>query len=502
MIICDVIATHARMRPNAPALIDLDRTQSWTYAELDRSVDRLAAWIVDHLGPNSGQRIATLTRNCAEMVILHHAATRGGAIFVPLNWRLAKAEILALLADADPMILFHDTDLDPMTDRQTLAVGELLSLGQNGRVPDPAARRPFGETACLLYTSGTSGRPKGVMLSEENFFWGATGYILANRVAHGSVFLCDMPLFHMAGIEGAARSIIQAGGTLLVAGAFDPGLTLRRMMDPLLKVSHYFCVPQMAAALWNHLDFDADRLRTIAGWTVGGAPNPKACSERFVTAGICLSEGFGMSETGPNFSMPAWDFDVLARKVGSCGLPMLGVQARIVDDEDQDVSPGIRGELWVRGPSVCQGYWNQPELSAKSFTDDWFRTGDTGMLDDEGFLYIVDRKKDMFISGGENIYPAEIEAVIAELDEVAEAAVVGVPDERWGEVGRAYVIPVAGRGVTAEEVIAHCAKRLARFKVPKTAVITTVITRTASGKVQKHLLRERALGEIVNVDPE
>jgi fatty-acyl-CoA synthase len=178
-------------------------------------------------------------------------------------------------------------------------------------------------------------------------------------------------------------------------------------------------------------------------------------------------------------------------------LPLLTVETKIVDEDGNEVSTGERGELWVRGPSVAMGYWNQPELSSKAFIDGgWFVTGDAAMVDEDGFFYIVDRKKDMYISGGENVYPAEVEAALAELPEIGECAIVGVPNERWGEVGRAYVIPVPGKSITAEQVIAHCTARLAKFKVPQSAVITDVIPRTASGKVQKHILRARALEEL------
>jgi fatty-acyl-CoA synthase len=470
----------------------------WTYGELDAAVNRLAVWLVEQFGANSGVRVATLSKNCAEMVILHHAGARAGIIFVPFNWRLAAAEIEALAADAAPEIVFHDPDFAPPTAaKRALPMADMLTLGVDGTKPPLGARRPFEDVATLLYTSGTSGRPKGVMLSESNSFWGCANFIHGNDVTMRSVFLCDMPLFHTAGLYAAARVPIQAGATLLITKGFDPVKTLERMTDPALKVSHYFSVPQMAATLWNQPTFDATKLSGIVSWAIGGAPNPKAQSERFVTAGVRISEGFGMSETGSNFAMPAHDPATLLRKAGSCGLPLLTVETRIVDDDGNEVPTGERGELWVRGPSVGMGYWNQPELTAKAFIDGgWFVTGDAAMKDDEGFFYIVDRKKDMYISGGENVYPAEVEAALAELAEVGEAAVVGVPNERWGEVGRAYVIPVPGKTISAEEVIAHCTARLAKFKVPQTAVITDVIPRTASGKVQKHLLRARALEEM------
>ena len=493
----DPVANYARSNPGGAALIDLESGRRWDYARLNIAVDRLAAWLVDEFGTNSGVRVATLAKNSAEILILQLAGTRAGTIFVPFNWRLAPAEIEALAADALPMIVFHDPEFAPPSAAgRALPIAQLLSLGTDGSRPPRDARRRFDDVATLLYTSGTSGRPKGVMLSEQNSFWGCTNFMLGNDVTARSVFLCDMPLFHTAGLFAATRVPIQAGGCVLISQGFEPQKTLARLTDPTLGVTHYFSVPQMAARIWNQPGFSPERLHGLVGWAIGGAPNPKALTQRFVDAGIRITEGFGMSETGSNFGMPTHDLDVLRNKAGSCGLPFMTIEPRIVDDAGRDVPAGQVGELWLRGPCITSGYWNQPETTSRAFRDGWFITGDAAMVDTDGFYYIVDRRKDMYISGGENVYPAEVEAAIAELPQVAECAVVGIADERWGEVGRAYVIPVPGRAIAPAEIIAHCALRLAKFKVPASTVITDLLPRTASGKVQKHLLRQRALQEL------
>jgi fatty-acyl-CoA synthase len=493
----DPVATYALSNPTGLAVVDLESDRRWTYAELNGAVDRLAAWLVGEFGPGSGARVATLARNCAEMLILQLAGTRAGAIFVPFNWRLAPPEIAALAADASPEIVFHDSDMSPPPHvKRALPITDVLALGAAGARPPSGARRPFDAVATLLYTSGTSGRPKGVMLSEENSFWGCANFIYGNDVTMHSVFLCDMPLFHTAGLYAASRVPIQAGGCVLISKGFDPQKTLQRLSSPELKVTHYFSVPQMAAAVWNQPGFQPGALRGLVGWAIGGAPNPKAQTQRFVDAGIKITEGFGMSETGSNFGMPTHDIEILCSKAGSCGLPFMTIEAKIVDDAGDRVPTREVGELWLRGPSIASGYWNQPETTAKAFRDGWFSTGDAAMVDEDGFYYIVDRKKDMYISGGENVYPAEVEAALAEFAQVGECAVVGVPDERWGEVGRAYVILVPGETITADELIAHCMRRLAKFKVPKSVVITDILPRTASGKVQKNLLRKRAIEEM------
>ena len=493
----DPVASYAASHPDGLAVVDLETGRRWNYAQFHEAVDRLSAWLVESFGPASGARVATLARNCADMLILQLAAVRAGAIFTPFNWRLAPAEIEALAADAQPAVLFSGAGFTPPeTAGQILPIEHSSALGCAGTRPPAMARRAFDAVSTLLYTSGTSGRPKGVMLSEHNAFWSCTNFILANDVGMHSVFLCDMPLFHTAGLYTAARVPLQAGGCVLISPGFEDSKTLQRLSDPAFGITHYFSVPQMAARIWNHPEFRPEPLQRLVGWTIGGAPNPKDLTRRFVEAGIRITEGFGMSESGSNFGMPTHDLPLLRAKAGSCGLPFVSIEPRIVDPQGRDVPAGQVGELWLRGPSITSGYWNQPEASAKAFREGWFITGDAAMVDEDGFYYIIDRRKDMFISGGENVYPAEVEAVIVELPQVAECAVVGVPDERWGEVGRAYVIAVPGQTLIVESLIAHCRQRLAKFKIPGSIVITDQVQRTASGKVQKHLLKQRALQEL------
>jgi fatty-acyl-CoA synthase len=430
------------------------------------------------------------------MLILQLAAARAGAVFVPLNWRLAPAELSGLAADAQPALLFHEREFTPPSAvTRALPITGLLELGKVHDKPAPTARRAFDETTTLLYTSGTSGKPKGVMLSDANLFWGSLNFGYGYELSTQSVSLCDMPLFHTAGLHGITRSTIQAGGCVLISRGFDPQTTLARLTDATLGVTHYMCVPQMASRLWNEPGFAPEKLRNLRAWAIGGAPNPKAQVERFVDAGIRMSDGFGMSETCSNFGMPAHDLAVVRRKAGSCGLPFIALEAKVVDELGREVKDGQTGELCVRGPSVSRGYWNQPETTAKAFRDGWFCTGDAAQRDADGFYFIVDRRKDMYISGGENVYPAEVEAVVAELESVAECAVIGVPDAGWGEVGRAYVVPVPGHTITPAQIAQHCTQRLAKFKLPKSIIVTDVLPRTASGKVQKHVLKLRAAEE-------
>jgi fatty-acyl-CoA synthase len=498
----DPVSTYARTQPGRPVCTDLESGRSWTWRQLDRDLDRTAAWLAERLGPASGARVATIARNAAEMLILQLACHRAGAVFVPMNWRLTAVELGILVADAAPALLFHDAEFAAVAATAGPGVErhELATLAELVAVAPPAAPRGsrlgWDEPGTLLYTSGTSGQPKGVIVTAANGFFGCLNFILGNDVGRNSVFLCDMPLFHVAGLFAAGLSPILAGGRLLVSRGFDAPTTLGRLADRALGVTHYFCVPQMAQRLWQEPGFDPEMLRGLTHLTTGGAPNPAALVERFVRAGIPMSNGFGMSETGSNFGVPVDDPELQVAKAGTCGLPYMSVEARIVDENGNDLPSGETGELWIAGPSVTSGYWNRPEENEKAFRGRWFRTGDAAFLDEDGYLFLVDRRKDMYISGGENVYPAEVEAALVEMEAVAEAAVVGVPDARWGEVGRAYVIPRNGHDLDPGAVAAHCRARLAGYKVPATIVVTDTIPRTASGKIQKHILRERARDEM------
>jgi fatty-acyl-CoA synthase len=486
----DAIATHAHARPDAPALTDLSSGQAWDWRALDAAANRHANCLIDRLGPASGARVAVLARNCAEMLILQHACVRAGAIFVPLNWRLAPTEIAALIADCEPALLVAGVDMPQMDGALPLAELSEAIEGHSADTPPITARQPWDAPSTILFTSGTSGKPKGVLVSEANAFWGALNFMLGNGVTADSHFLCDMPLFHTAGLFANARTPILAGARLSLSGGFDAGVTLGRLADRALGITHYFSVPQMAQMLWNHPGFEPAMLQALAVYATGGAPNPAAQVARFVNSGIAMSDGFGMSETGSNFGMPVGDAALLKAKAGSIGLPYLAVETQIVDEAGVEVAAGTTGELWLRGPMITSGYWRQPEHTAEAFAPGgWFRTGDMARRDADGFNFLVDRRKDMYISGGENVYPAEVEAVILEMPSIAECAVVGIADERWGEVGRAYVLPVTGQSISADAVIAHCRARLAGFKVPREVQTDMPIPRTASGKVQKHLLR-------------
>lgn len=498
--IIDIIANSARNGGRRRACIDLQSGETLTYAELDRRIDACAALLARTVAGEAATRIAMLSKNASLMLVVNFACIRLGWIFVPLNWRLSPLELAGLFEDAEPALLIAQPAfaavgaelasragiemLDTVALTQAIEAEQAPVLYERGTDPDA--------TSTLLYTSGTSGRPKGVMLSEARGFYGLTNFVIGNRVTADSVYLCDMPMFHTAGLWSASRTVLMMGGMVAISEGFDAGLTLRRLGDPALAVTHYFCVVQMAQMLRAHPDFPTTDLSRLVSFCTGGAPNPRAHIEQWLDDGIPMVDGFGMSETGSTMGMPIDDMDLIRRKAGSVGVPMLSVEARIVNGDERDVAEGEAGELWIRGPNVSRGYWNKPAETAAAFAPGgWLRTGDIARRDADGFYYLVDRKKDMFISGGENVYPAEVEAMLRTDARIADVAVIGVPDARWGEVGCAYVVATPGAVLDAGDLIASARERLAHFKVPRHVVILDAIPRNAAGKALKNELRAR-----------
>ena len=487
----DPVFLHARAQPDRLACVDLATGRRWTYFALDEAIQRAVGVLEAGHGIAAGQRIATIARNSADLLILQQAAMRLGAIFVPLNWRLASAEQKTILQDCEPVFLLHDSALDMALPKGCRPV-EVAAFAAAVEARAPAARRPLpldDTPSIILYTSGTSGRPKGVIVTERNALATAVNFGVLGRVGNASIFLCDAPMFHVIGLLTSLRPPLLQGGTVLISPGFDAGATNRRLADPTLGVTHYFCVPQMARMLREHPDFTPARWTSLTAIFTGGAPNPATDIRWWLAQGVRIADGFGMTEAGTVLGMPV-EADRIAGKAGSAGLPAPTIGLRLVDDDGLDVAAGEPGEIWLSGPSITPGYWNRPEETERAFTaDGWFRTGDIGRRDDEGFVTLVDRRKDMFISGGENVYPVEIETALLDHPGIAEAAVIGVADARWGEVGRAFVVVKAGCTVDPADLANHCGARIARYKVPKEFLLTDALPRTASGKIQKHILR-------------
>lgn len=483
----DSVAFHARFDPQRLALIEIFSDRRWTYAALDDAIRRCAHALMEEWKVKPGDRVAALAANRAELLILHFACSRVGTIYVPLNWRLSPRELAEIVDDVEPALLVGD--------------GELAKAGLPGVAMDIfvaacAAATPLAtgsldpdRVSLILYTSGTSGHPKGAMITERNLNELGLNSSLFQRVDRNSRYLVDSPMFHIIGIASSVRPPFLTGGAVIISDGFDAQRTLGRIADPDLAVTHYFCVPQMSSILRRQPDFDPAAFRRLTALFSGGAPHPQAELNAWLDDGVPVISAYGLSEAGSVFMMPI-DIETIRRHPLAVGLGTPGIRSRLVDDEGRDCPDGLPGEVLLKGDNVFAGYWRRPEQTAAVFTEDgWLRTGDVAVLRD-GYYEIVDRKKDMFISGGENVYPAEIENVMSHFPGVGDVAVVGVPDERWGEVGHMVII---GEAIDKTVILSFLSERIARYKLPKHVSFADDLPRTGSGKIRKDLLRARLM---------
>lgn len=482
----DPIALHARLRPEALACVDLTSQRQWSYRAFDRSINQLAG-ALRAIGIEAGDRVAVHGKNTAWQTILQQALMRLGALHVPLNWRLSLNELALLIEDCAPKLIFGDDPLPPLPDGvKLMSLRGMAALADQREALDLP---PFdGSKPCvILYTSGTSGRPKGALISANNMIATAINFGILGEVDERSIFLCDSPMFHVIGMITQIWPALFRGGRVLISEGFTPALTNARLADPQLGVTHYFCVTQMADSLRQLPDFDVKHWASLKAIFTGGAPNPAENIRWWLGKGMPMVDGYGMTEAGTLLGMPL-DPKVIDAKAGSVGLSGPLCRIRLVDSAGCDVPDDTAGEIVIAGMNVVSGYWNR-DASGDFFDGAWMRTGDIAIRDRDGYFRIIDRRKDMFISGGENVYPAEVEAILREHPEVLEAAVIGVPDPRWGEVGQAFV--VCRSQIAADALLAHCDGKIARYKIPKFVTQMDSLPRTGSGKVLKHVLREQ-----------
>ncbi|TDZ61134.1 Long-chain-fatty-acid--CoA ligase FadD13 [Colletotrichum trifolii] len=486
----DPVLLHARLRPTGLACIDLATNRRWTYSELNADIQRATTVLSAH-SVRTGDRVATISANSVHQIILQQALTRMGAVHVPLNWRLARPELARLLDDCEPTLLLADRE--PPTPPLGCRHVEFTRFCAEVDAAEPGPRlpaRPSAETSVILYTSGTSGSPKGVVLTAQSMLATTVNFSILTEVDTACVFLCDGPMFHFMGLVTQVWPPLTRGGTIIVSPNFSPEATNARLGDAELGVTHYFCVPQMAEALARAPNFDPSAWLDLKALFTGGAPNPPARIRWWLDRGVRVVDGYGSTEMGTASGMPLSP-DLIRLKAGSVGLAGPLTAIRVVDDGDEPVPVGALGEMLVSGPSVTPGYWNNVEENLAAFTEDgWFRTGDIGRVDADGFVFLVGRRKHMFISGGENVYPAEVEAALAGHPDVQDVAVVGVPDQLWGEAGCAYVVAKHASQVTHGQLVSHCRSLIARYKIPRETVFVQSLPRNGSGKVMKHLLAE------------
>ena len=475
------IRDRARTTPERVA-IDFLGVET-TYRELDERSERLAAGLLE-AGLVPGDRVATLTGSSPEHVVVFFACAKAGLILLPLNWRLTNAEFAYQLADAEPAVLLASTEL-----AETAASLHERSAGLEDLVfQKRKVLPPVGDDDGLLlvYTSGTTGRPKGAVLTHANCFWTNLSFDRVAGVGDEDVVLQVLPQFHVGGWNVQPLLAWWKGARVVLEPSFEPGRALALIGEK--RVTTMMGVPATYLFLAQEPGFaDAD-LSSLRRAVVGGAPMPEPLLELWHERGVAIVQGYGLTEAAPNvLCLPPED---AARKRGFAGKPYPHVDVALRDPESGSLVKGAgEGELVVRGPNVFAGYWRNPDATAAAFVDGWLLTGDIAARDEEGDYRIVGRLKDMVISGGENVYPAEIESVLHEHPVVAEAAVLGVPDERWGEACAAFVVLAAEASET--ELLAFCRERLAKFKVPREIRFVEELPRNAMGKIVKSELLER-----------
>ncbi|MFE5411095.1 long-chain fatty acid--CoA ligase [Microbacterium sp. NPDC056569] len=489
-------------------LKDPDRTavvfgdDELTYRELADAADRVAA-VLWHRGIRRGDAVAYIGENSPQFLEVMFGAAQLGAVFVPVNTRLAAPEVQHLLVDSGARAVVLDPEFleRAMPGVEAGRVAHVIVTG-DGLPEHPGLARltaaaPGGHTvadvdlddpAAIVYTSGTTGRPKGAVLTHGNLTWVALNCIVDYDVVSTDVSLMISPLFHVASLGMGALPVILKGATLVLEKGFEPGRALALIQER--GITMLSGVPTTYQLMADHPSWASTDLSSLRKLTCGGSAVPTRILNAYEERGLSFSQGYGMTETSPGATSlsPA----MTREKQGSVGLPHFFTDVRITDEHGDVVPRGTVGEIEVAGPNVFLGYHGLPEATAAAFTPDgWFRSGDLGYLDADGYLYISDRLKDMIISGGENIYPAEVENLIADIEGISGVAVVGVPDERWGEVPWAVVTLREGAEVDTEVVRAHLDGLLARYKLPKNVVVVEDLPRTASGKVRKADLRAR-----------
>ncbi|HEX5188276.1 MAG TPA: long-chain fatty acid--CoA ligase [Streptosporangiaceae bacterium] len=491
-------ARRARKTPDRIALVH-DGSQL-TYAALHDRVARLAG-ALRGLGLRPGDRVAYLGQNHPAFLETMFGTWAAGGVFVPLNYRLAQPELAHQLADSEAAALvyapaFAATVAGLCAD---VAVTHFVALdgagagGAHGYEDIVAAASPawtdhpvtLDDPCLIMYTSGTTGRAKGAVLTHGNITWNTVNVLVDTDVTSDAVALVAAPLFHTAALNMLSLPVLIKGGTLVIEPAFDP----RRALELIARhrVTVLFGVPAMYDAMAALPDWAGADLSSLRALLCGGAPVPLATIRAYVDRGLSFIQGYGMTEAAPGVLL--LDAAHAQSKAGSAGVPHFFADVRIVGPDLRDVAAGEPGEILVAGPNVMRGYWNLREETAQVITDGWLRSGDIARADDDGYVYVADRVKDVIISGGENVYPAEVESALRAHPAVADCGVIGVPDDRWGEVGRAVVVLRPGAEADEVGILAFLDGRIARYKIPRSVRFAAELPRTATGKIAKRALR-------------
>lgn len=504
MYIGDYLGRRAIYSPDRLAIVDTGKDPEWrlTYREMNERANRFAHWL-RAAGIGKGDRVAILARDGVEHLDCFFACAKLGAVHTALNWRLHWREIEAILQITTPKVLIFSDDFGQAVGNLQFSIPNLLHIEGSGlpgsSLFETALQATLDgavtcdsleaeDTAALIFTGGTTGRPKAAQVSHRMIAWNTLNTVI-HDLTHDDVYLNVFPMFHTGGLFVYTLPQVVFGGATILMRQFDPAQALRLIERE--RVTVFAGVPTMYQMLTTAENWAQADLSSLRFCTSGGAPLPVPLVQRYVAEKrVRFKQGFGMTEFGPGiFALAPED---AVRKAGSIGRPNFYVDARVVDEQNRPLGPNAVGELVLKGPSTCSGYFNDPGASAAAVdADGWFHTGDLARYDDEWYFFVVDRKKDMFISGGENVYPVEIEAALYQHPAVHMCAVVGLPDPVWGEAGMACVVLRPGTSATEAELLDFLSARLARFKVPKGVTFMDSLPISAAGKVLKRELRDR-----------
>ncbi len=494
---------HAQRWPENTAIVYEESRIS--YGALWERVRQLARFLAEQ-GISKGDVVAVFMKNSPAFIEIACASSYLGAVFLPINYRLATDEVAYIVGNANASLLIGDAEFDDILQvnipkhilSDVMQKNILEFSGVEGEVPEPCYVRP-GDLFRLMYTSGTTDRPKGVMHSYDNFYWKSMEHVVVLGLSQQTRLLVTGPLYHVGAFDLPGMAVLWLGGMLKIHREYDPLAVLSAIETE--KLTGAWLAPIMLAGILEHPDkgnYDVGSLE----WCIGGGektPEGRILEfQKYFTNGRYI-DAYGLTEScsGDTFMEPGWEID----KIGSTGRATPHVSISIVDDAGKPLSPGEEGEICLRGPKVTEGYWNDPAKTAETRIGDWFKTGDVGLLDEDGFLYLTDRKKDMIISGGENIASSELERVIYQMPDVLEAAVIGLPDDKWGEVPVAVIVPKEGVTFDEDAFLSHCRKHLAGFKVPKRVLLRDSLPRNPSGKILKRVLRDEFAYKRKATDP-
>lgn len=486
----DWIERWAMYAPEAIAIDSIDQNSTMNYSQLFKEICRTAGVLQERYKVEAGDRVAVLSMNRLEYIVLFFAIQRLGALLLPLNYRLATQEIEFQLSDSGSKLLIYESEFESVKKRLSQEINTCTIIDFFTEVSQSTSSYKgfsgdFESVCMLLYTSGTTGRPKGAMITNKMLFWNSINTGLRLDLTQKEVILTFAPFFHTGGWNVLTTPVLHRGGKVVLLQKFEAAQILK--LSEKYRATILFGVPTMMAMMAEESAFNEQSLASIRYAIVGGEPMPIPLIEQWQEKGVPIRQGYGLTEFGPNvFSLNEED---AIRKKGSVGFPNFYITAGIFDDNGNELGANETGELWLKGPVCMKGYWNNEIATSETIVKGWLKTGDMVKRDEEGYYYIVDRKKDMFISGAENVYPAEIEHVLRMHKDVKETAVIGVPDEKWGEVGNAFVVTHSGT-LNEEELREFCGNQLARFKIPKYFTPLDELPKSDTGKILKRKLKE------------